>query len=61
MRTVLRATPLFFVFIITAPAAAAPHVADSLQPFVDNHTLAGAVVLVADRDKVLEPGSGRLC
>src|SRR5271169_2857637 len=25
-----------------------------LQPLVDNHTLAGAVVLVADKDKVLD-------
>src|SRR5262245_28686407 len=28
-------------------------VAAALQPFVDNHTLAGAVTLVADKDKVL--------
>ena len=33
--------------------AAEPHVADSLQPFVDNHTLAGAVTLVATKDKIL--------
>jgi CubicO group peptidase (beta-lactamase class C family) len=38
-----------------SPAAAAgePRVADSLQPFVDGSKVAGAVVLVADRDKVL--------
>ena len=30
-----------------------PSVAAVLQPFVDSHTLAGAVTLVADRDKVL--------
>ena len=33
--------------------AAEPRIADSLQPFVDNNTLAGAVTLVASRDKVL--------
>jgi len=37
-----------------APAPeAAKSVAASLQPFVDNNTLAGAVVLVASKDKVL--------
>ena len=25
-----------------------------LQPFIDNHVLAGAVVLVADKDKILD-------
>ena len=53
-----RTAPLFFVVLVLALAAtaAAPEtrLADSLQPFVDNHTLAGAVVLVADRDKVLD-------
>ena len=34
--------------------AAEPRVADSLQPFVDGNTLAGAVTLVANRDKVLD-------
>jgi CubicO group peptidase (beta-lactamase class C family) len=33
--------------------ASAKSVAAALQPFVDNHALAGAVTLVADRDKVL--------
>ena len=33
--------------------AAEPRIADSLQPFVDNNILAGAVTLVASRDKVL--------
>ena len=33
--------------------AAEPHIADSLQPFVDSHTLAGAVTLVASKDRVL--------
>ena len=33
--------------------AAAPSLTASLQPFVDSHTLAGAVTLVASRDKVL--------
>jgi CubicO group peptidase (beta-lactamase class C family) len=33
--------------------APAKEIAAALQPFVDNHTLAGAVTLVADKDKVL--------
>jgi CubicO group peptidase (beta-lactamase class C family) len=37
---------------VAAPPAS-PAVAATLQPFVDNHTLAGAVTLVADRDHVL--------
>jgi CubicO group peptidase (beta-lactamase class C family) len=37
----------------TVPPGLAAGVADVLQPFVDRHTLAGAVALVADRDKVL--------
>ena len=53
MRSIFRATPLLFVFLVPALASAEPRVADSLQPFVDNYTLAGAVVMVADRDKVL--------
>lgn len=37
-----------------APIAGDPEtVATVLQPFVDQHELAGAVVLVADKDKVL--------
>jgi CubicO group peptidase (beta-lactamase class C family) len=38
-----------------APARPAdePRVADSLRPFVESHTLAGAVTLVASRDKFL--------
>jgi CubicO group peptidase (beta-lactamase class C family) len=32
-------------------------IAASLQPFVDSHTLAGAVVLVASKDKVLSLGA----
>ena len=34
-------------------SAAEPRIAESLQPFVDNHTIAGAVTLVASRDKIL--------
>jgi CubicO group peptidase (beta-lactamase class C family) len=44
------------VIPLPAPAegpAPAKGLAAALQPFVDNHTLAGAVVLVADKDKVL--------
>ncbi len=36
------------------PAAASKGMAAALQPFVDSHTLAGAVTLVATKDKVLE-------
>jgi CubicO group peptidase (beta-lactamase class C family) len=36
------------------PAASAGRLAAALQPFVDKHQLAGAVVLVADKDKVLD-------
>ncbi len=32
-------------------------IAAAVQPFVDNHALAGAVMLVADRDKVLYQGA----
>jgi CubicO group peptidase (beta-lactamase class C family) len=42
--------------LLPAPArepAPSKGTAAALQPFVDNHTLAGAVTLVADRDKVL--------
>ncbi|MGA2621886.1 MAG: serine hydrolase domain-containing protein [Thermoguttaceae bacterium] len=31
----------------------AKNIADALQPFVENHTIAGAVTLVADKDKVI--------
>jgi CubicO group peptidase (beta-lactamase class C family) len=44
------------LMLVPAPAQdtpRAPCVADSLKPFVDNHSLAGAVVLVADRNQVL--------
>lgn len=34
-------------------AAASPAIAAALQPFVDDHVLAGAVTLVASKDKVL--------
>jgi CubicO group peptidase (beta-lactamase class C family) len=34
-------------------AAGAKRIAAALKPFVDSHSLAGAVVLVADKDKVL--------
>jgi CubicO group peptidase (beta-lactamase class C family) len=35
------------------PAASSKGIAASLQPFVDSHTLAGAVTLVASKDKIL--------
>jgi CubicO group peptidase (beta-lactamase class C family) len=57
-----RCTVLFLavLFVTTRPApaedrapAATESITAALQPFVDNHTLAGAVTLVADREKVL--------
>ena len=44
-----------FVALLPAWAKDSPtkSVAAALQPFVDNHSLAGAVVLVANKDKVL--------
>lgn len=37
----------------TPAAVACPKIVGVLQPFIDNHTLAGAVTLVASRDKIL--------
>src|SRR6185312_15494810 len=37
----------------TAAPAKSSKIAAALQPFVDDHTLAGAVTLVADKDQVL--------
>lgn len=37
----------------SAPAASCKGIVETLQPFVDRHTLAGAVTLVASKDKVL--------
>ncbi len=56
-----RVLPLLIAALLGSPAAASAQenpspgkaVADSLQPFVKNHSLAGAVVLVASRHKVL--------
>jgi CubicO group peptidase (beta-lactamase class C family) len=45
--------PLSFL-AAAEPAPKAQVLAGSLQPFVDNQTLAGAVVLVANRDRVLD-------
>lgn len=48
---------LAFSPLVNSPARAAEksgRLAPALQPFVDSHTLAGAVMLVANRDKVLD-------
>ena len=51
---------LLFVFLPTASPAEtvaakpAPSLAATLQPFLDKHDMAGAVVLVATKDKVLD-------
>ena len=47
------ASPPTLVFADEAPSTSAKGVAAVLQPFVDRHALAGAVTLVADKDKVL--------
>jgi CubicO group peptidase (beta-lactamase class C family) len=47
---------LVLLFLALAPLplrSAEPRIAASLQPFVDNGTLAGAVILVASPDKTL--------
>ncbi len=46
-----------FVRADDAPPASTKSVASSLQPFVDSHALAGAVALVASKDKVLDVGA----
>jgi CubicO group peptidase (beta-lactamase class C family) len=55
----VRAALLLAALAVSPPAARAQgqppgkSIAAALQPFVDRHALAGAVTLVADRDKVL--------
>ncbi|HEX4144823.1 MAG TPA: serine hydrolase domain-containing protein [Pirellulales bacterium] len=38
---------------VAAPPASGPSAAAALEPFVQSHSLAGAVTLVADKDKVI--------
>jgi CubicO group peptidase (beta-lactamase class C family) len=49
----LAAPALLLPFAPAADPAPAKNIAAVLQPFVDSHSLAGAVTLVADKDKVL--------
>jgi CubicO group peptidase (beta-lactamase class C family) len=53
------ATTILLMFTIAVPAgqssALKGAIAEQLQPFVDDHTIAGAVTLVATKDKVLDP------
>jgi CubicO group peptidase (beta-lactamase class C family) len=44
---------LALAVVLPAPAAEPSRITAALQPFVDSHALAGAVTLVADKDKVL--------
>ena len=44
----------FLLAALPSCAASGPRLAPVLQPFVDSHTLAGAVVLVADAKGVLD-------
>ena len=55
MKFTLSLLTFFTTFVITNPAFAETpgSVVPLLQPFVDKHELAGAVALVADKDKVL--------
>lgn len=56
--------PAFFISLATVllspitfaadPPASPGPIAAKIQPFVDHHTLAGAVLLVADKDRVLD-------
>jgi CubicO group peptidase (beta-lactamase class C family) len=41
------------LFVCPSLARSEGPLAERIQPFVDNHTLAGAVMLVADKDQVL--------
>jgi len=55
--TWLLALPLLCVPSLRAeqpPVTPPANIASTLQPFVDSHTLAGAVTLVANKDKVLD-------
>src|SRR4051794_31464821 len=64
MKTILVRSPLLVLLLLvplllTLPAPAeedapAKRLARVLQPFVDGQTLAGAVVLVADKERVLD-------
>lgn len=45
---------VLIVCAIPARATEPPKIAGVLQPFVDSHTLASAVVLVADTNRVLD-------
>ena len=41
------------VVLLRAPAVSAETLADAVRPFVDKHELAGAVMLVADKEQVI--------
>jgi CubicO group peptidase (beta-lactamase class C family) len=45
---------LLAAFWMAVNALAADAIIQSLQPFIENHTLAGAVTLVASQDKILD-------
>lgn len=53
MNARLIAAICLFLFVLPARAEDAPRISKTLQPYVDSHTLAGAVTLVANKDKVL--------
>jgi CubicO group peptidase (beta-lactamase class C family) len=53
LAVLLAVLPVALLPVTAADQPASKSVAAALQPFVDNHSLAGAVTLVADKDKVL--------
>ncbi len=61
IRIGIRLALLLSALLVRSPLALAqegtppstPSIVDALQPFVDSHALAGAVTLVADKDKIL--------
>ena len=55
------AATAFAAYVVAAQSATAKGIPDALQPFVDNHEIAGAVTLVADKDKVLAVDTVGFC
>ncbi len=45
--------PVVASFVVFIPCAQAGPLADAVEPFIDKHELAGAVMVVADKDKTL--------
>jgi CubicO group peptidase (beta-lactamase class C family) len=56
---VLLAAPLLLPAVLAqeSPPASSKAISGALQPLVDSHSLAGAVTLVADKERVLSEGA----